>query len=269
MIKLIASDMDGTLLNSNKELTDRTKNAICSLLKKGVRFVAASGRQHFNLFEVFDKAGLCDGVSFLAENGAILFDGKEKIFVDSIDPNFVREVVETVRGIDGVYPLLDGVKAAYYEDCNEALSYQANHYFAQRQKLTDVLSCLEYDSVCKIALFDESGAENGIYKAMQKFSDRVQVLLSGPEWVDLINYGVSKGEALNFLCKRYGIKRNEVMAFGDYLNDMEMLQSCDYSFAMKNAHPKLAEVARYRAESNDDDGVAQVLERLLETGKPI
>ncbi len=267
MIKLVASDMDGTLLNSKKELTKRTRDAIAALVSRGIHFVAASGRQHFNLFEVFERANLRDGVSFLAENGAILFDGREEIFVDRIEPELVREVVTAARAIEGVYPVLDGVKSAYFEDDNEELLYQANHYFAKRQRLPDVLSCLEFDEICKIALLDVSGAEKGVYRAMQPFSDRAQVLLSGPEWVDLINYGVSKGEALTLLCRRYGIERNEVMAFGDYLNDIEMLKACAYSFAMKNAHPRLVEAARYRAASNDEDGVAQVLENWLETGK--
>lgn len=267
MIKLVASDMDGTLLNSRKELTERTRNAIAALLDRGIHFVAASGRQHFNLFEVFEKANLRKGVSFLAENGAILFDDGKNVFVDRIEPELVCEVVTAARTFQGVYPVLDGVKAAYFEDDNPELLFQMNHYFGRKQPLPDVLSCLEFDSICKIALFDLAGAEGGVYRKMQRFSDRAQVLLSGPEWVDLIHHGVSKGEALTLLCRRYDIRRDEMMVFGDYLNDIEMLKVCDYSFAMKNAHPLLKEAALYQTDSNDNDGVAQVLEQWMATGE--
>lgn len=265
MIKIVASDLDGTLLNSHKELTPRTKKAIRALLERDIRFVAASGRQHFNLFEEFEKEGFGNEITFLAENGAILFDRGENIFVDRIAPELVREVVVAARQL-GAYPVLDGVQAAYYEDDDPELLSNVKRYFAKWERLDDVLECLKYDSICKIALLDVHDAEHGIYPAMQFFTDRAQVLLSGPEWVDVINHGVSKGVALQFLCKRYGVKEDEVMVFGDYLNDLEMMKICDASFAMKNAHPLLKEVANYQADSNDNDGVAKVLEEWLELG---
>lgn len=261
MIKLVASDVDGTLINSKGELTPRTKKAIKTVIDNGAFFVAASGRQHFSLFEFFKNAGFNKDIIFLAENGAILFDGGKNIFVDSIKPDFVREVVEMARTLDGVYPVLDGVDAAYYEDDNDKLLFSVNRYFPKSQKLSDVLSCLEYDSICKIALLDINDAENGVYPAMKPFEDKLQVLLSGPEWVDLINYNVSKGAALELLCQKYGIKKEERLSFGDYLNDIEMMKVCKYSFAMKNAHPKLKEAAAYIADSNDQDGVAKVIEK--------
>lgn len=264
MIKLVASDVDGTLVNSKGELTPRTKRAIKTVIDSGALFVAASGRQHFNLFELFKSEGFDKDVVFLAENGAILFDGGKNIFVDSIDQSLVKEAVEAARKLEGVYPVLDGVDAAYYEDDDDRLLSSVNHYFAKSKKLSDVLSCLEHDSICKIALLDVNDAETGVYPAMKQFEDKLQVLLSGPEWVDLINHNVSKGAALELLCQKYGIKKEERLSFGDYLNDIEMMKVCKYSFAMKNAHPKLKEAAAYIADSNDQDGVAKVIEKYFE-----
>lgn len=99
---------------------------------------------------------------------------------------------------------------------------------------------------------------------MKPFEDKLQVLLSGPEWVDLINHNVSKGATLELLCQKYGIKKEERLSFGDYLNDIEMMKVCKYSFAMKNAHPKLKETAAYIADSNDQDGVAKAIEKHFE-----
>ena len=79
-----------------------------------------------------------------------------------------------------------------------------------------------------------------------------------------MNIGVNKGEAIKIIQENYNISFDETMAFGDYLNDFEMMQNCKYSYAMENAHPKLKEICNYRAKSNDEDGVVDAIKKHFE-----
>ena len=82
--------------------------------------------------------------------------------------------------------------------------------------------------------------------------------------MDFMNIGVNKGTAIERIQEAYDITYDETMAFGDYLNDYEMMQSCKYSYAMGNAHPKLKEISNYQAKSNDEDGVMEVIKEYFE-----
>ena len=92
---------------------------------------------------------------------------------------------------------------------------------------------------------------------------RLKVTLSGQDWVDVSGQNVNKGEALRFLQKRYGVKPDECAAIGDYLNDVERLQSCGQSYAMKNAHPQLfSSATQITKEDNNHFGACRVICRL-------
>ena len=98
---------------------------------------------------------------------------------------------------------------------------------------------------------------------MQQYRDRLQVVLSSTKWIDLFNLGVSKGTAVVQIQRQLGIAPEECAAFGDYDNDLELMDAVHYSFAMENALPAVKERARYRAPSNREHGVIEVCERIL------
>ena len=89
--------------------------------------------------------------------------------------------------------------------------------------------------------------------------DDVYAVVTGPEWIDIMNRSVNKGNALKLIQKRFGISAEECMGFGDLMNDYEMLENCEYSFAMENACDGIKRVARFHTTSNDEDGVMKVL----------
>ena len=118
MIKMIATDMDGTLLNSKKQLTEKSIKTILALKNMGIHFAVASGRQYKNVYNIFKENSLEKNVSFLAENGTIIFDNGRLISVSQLECEVVRAAVELARKTPNIYPVLCGVKAAYIENKN-------------------------------------------------------------------------------------------------------------------------------------------------------
>lgn len=257
MVKFVAADMDGTLLDSNKNLSPGLFPAIRQLAALGVKFAVASGRQYFNLVEIFRE--IEDDIVFICENGAILFEGKEKLFVSEIPAEALAVTVADIRNIEDAMPVFCGANGAYIEDSDPELIRNVAMYYTRFEKVEDVMDAAKKDTICKIAVFDRKNAETNCYPQLLKYQDRFVVSLSGARWVDLMNPGVNKGTAIQKFREIYGLNREECMAFGDYLNDYEMLRECGHSYAMANAHPDLKEISRYVAPSNDEDGVVRSL----------
>ena len=107
----------------------------------------------------------------------------------------------------------------------------------------------------------ENASETLTYPALRHFSIRANVVLSGPDWVDIMDLNVSKGNALSFIQEKLGIAKEETMTFGDYLNDVSLLENSACSYAMANAHPDLKKIAAAIAPGNDEGGVMRVLEQ--------
>jgi hydroxymethylpyrimidine pyrophosphatase-like HAD family hydrolase len=125
------------------------------------------------------------------------------------------------------------------------------------------LDRLVVDQVLKIAVYDQTDAENGTLPALDRFRATHQVVVSSRHWIDVMNPGIDKGVAVRTLQESLGVTPDQTVAFGDYLNDVQMLDAATWSFAMADAHPDVAERARFTAPSNAEKGVVTVLERLL------
>lgn len=264
VIKLVAADMDGTLLDSRKRLSPRLFPVIHALRARGVRFAAASGRQYYNLLQNF--AGFEDEMLFISENGAMVFDGRKPLYTCEIPAADLAAPVKLVRALPGAHVILCGAKSAYLEDGDPVFNENAGMYYARLQRVPDVLAAAEQDVICKVAVFQHHSAERTAYPALAPCAARFQVVLSGDSWVDLMEPGTNKGGAMRQIQQRLHITPDECMAFGDYLNDCELMQAVTHSYAMANAHPGLRRLCRYEAPSNDEDGVTQVL--LREFGLP-
>ena len=119
------------------------------------------------------------------------------------------------------------------------------------------------EEVLKIAIYHFENSEKHIYPHVKHLEGDLKVKVSGANWVDVSNKNAHKGYALQKVMDEYQIASHELMVFGDYNNDLEMLELSDYSFAMANAHPNVLKTAKYTTHSNDDFGVERILERLL------
>lgn len=259
MIKLIATDMDGTLLDSNKRLPEEIFEIIDALAAQGVHFVVSSGRQYYTLAEQF--APVADELSFIAENGAMVVDRGETVFLDSMEPDVVKTLIDAARTVKGGHVVVCGARAAYVESTAPIFLNNVQPYYARFEIVPDVQAVAAADRICKVAVFSEGHAETDAYPFLKPYGDGLAVCLSGPRWVDMMNKTVNKGAAIRFLRQRFGISREECMAFGDYLNDTEMMKECAFSYAMENAHPDLKAVSRFQCPSNDERGVITTIEK--------
>ena len=264
MIKLIATDMDGTLLDSNKRLPEEIFEIIEALAAQKVHFVVSSGRQYYTLAEQF--APVADKLTFIAENGAMVVDRGETVFLDSMDASAVTGLIDAGRKVKGGHVVVCGSKAAYVESTAPVFLNNVQPYYARFEIVPDLQAAAQGDAICKVAVFSEGPAETDAYPVLRPLEGNLAVCLSGPHWVDMMNSTVNKGAAIRFLQWRFGITREECMAFGDYLNDTEMMEECAFSYAMENAHPDLKAVSRFQCPSNDERGVITTIEKKVLKG---
>lgn len=263
-IRMVVTDMDGTLLDDDKKLPEGLWETLARLRERGVLFTPASGRQYATLAAEF--AEVADGMVFIAENGTyVVRDGRE-LSSDPLDPAVVARVMAAVRGltVDGadVGAVVCGKRSAYVERADEAFLAEVGRYYVRHRVVEDVTAV--DDEIIKVALFDFGSAEETTAPALAPFARTHQVVVSGEHWVDVMNRTANKGAALRALQRELGITPAQTMVFGDYLNDLEMLDAADWSFAMANAHPEVVRRARHLAPSNNDNGVLRTVARLLD-----
>ena len=262
-IRLIVTDMDGTLLDDDKRMPAGLGDMLGLLRERGILFTPASGRQYATLEQ--DFAGLAEGMVFIAENGTyVVRDGRE-LSSDPVAPETAAEVVAAVRrlaasGVD-VGVVVCGKRSAYVERTDAAFLAEVRRYYLLSEIVDD--ACAVDDDVIKVALHTFGSAERDVAPAFAGFTRTHQVVVSGERWVDIMNRTANKGAALRRLQGELGITPAQTMAFGDYLNDLEMLDAAEWSFAMTGAHPEVIRRARHLAPSNDENGVLRTIARVL------
>ncbi|MGW7528194.1 Cof-type HAD-IIB family hydrolase [Streptomyces sp. NPDC054783] len=262
-IRLIVTDMDGTLLDDAKRIPDGLWPMLAELRRRGVLFSPASGRQYATLAEQF--AQVAEGMVFIAENGTYVVRDGVELSSDTMDGAVAAGVARTVRrlvadGVD-VGAVVCGKRAAYVERTDEAFLAEVRKYYAVHRIVEDVTAV--DDDVIKVALFDFGSAEHSTAPALAEFTATHQVVVSGEHWVDVMNRTANKGTALRGLQRALGITPAQTMVFGDYLNDLEMLDAAEWSFAMAGAHPAVVGRARHLAPSNNDNGVLRTVAHVL------
>lgn len=259
MIRFIATDMDGTLLNDNHEIHEEFDDVFNELCNKEIIFAAASGRQYYNLLKKFEN--IKDNIIFIAENGSLVIYKGEELQVSSLNRNIAIELIEIGRTIENAYVILCGKKSAYIESSSKRLITQTRKYY-EKYEIVEDLTKIE-DEILKVTICDFNGAEKNSNHYYNLYKDKVQITVSGEIWLDIICKGVNKGAAISKIQQLLNIKYEETMVFGDYLNDLEMMLSGYYSYAMENAHEDLKKVARFRAKSNNDNGVIDVIKGFI------
>ncbi|MEU6608766.1 Cof-type HAD-IIB family hydrolase [Streptomyces shenzhenensis] len=262
-IRLVVTDMDGTLLDDAKRIPQAMWPVLAELRRRGVVFSPASGRQYATLARQF--AEVAEGMAFIAENGTYVVRDGVEISSDPLAAGVAADLARAVRrlaagGVD-VGAVVCGKRAAYVERTDEAFLAEVRTYYAEHRIVEDVTAV--DDEVIKVALFDFGQAEHSTVPALAEFAATHQVVASGEHWVDVMNRTADKGTALRGLQRELGITPAQTMVFGDYLNDLEMLDAADWSFAMANAHPEVVRRARHLAPSNNDHGVPRTIARVL------
>lgn len=258
-IKMVVTDMDGTLLNSNHEVSNRFFEIFELLQAKGIHFVAASGRQYHSMADKLEK--IKNEIIFISENGAFIKKGNKELSVTPLKQGIIEQLLDIVDSIDGAYAMLCGKYKSYFNRNSMAFLDQLKEYYSNYEVVKDF--SMVTDEIVKIAVYHGISAEEFIYPKTQHLNNQVKVKVSGQNWMDLNHIDAHKGNALQKVMDACNLSANEIMAFGDYNNDLEMLSLVKYSFAMENAHPDIKKVANFQTESNDANGVEKILEKLI------
>lgn len=261
MIKLIACDLDGTLLNDKKEMDPKIYSLLPRLFEKQIRFVAASGRQYPSVRKLF--AGHLADVVIVAENGAFVMHNDREVSASVMQPEFVHYCVDIISQLPHCTPLVCG-KHMCYTDNLHVQKHMSTPMFQYDITYVEDLHHIQED-IIKVSLIDEhhQGAAAHSYLALApQLQGRGEIAVSGFACVDIVNQGVSKGEALNRLQQKWGISPEETVAFGDNYNDIEMLEQAALSFAMENADDGVKKHAKFVAGSNNEGGVIKEIRRL-------
>jgi len=260
-VKLIVSDMDGTLLDSNHKMSDLFFEQFKKLKEKNIKFVAASGRQYHSIVDKLDA--IKEDITIVAENGAYVVENGKELFSNGLETINVRTFVDLVQKIPNTNIVLAGKKRAYFLKTSKELEATIAEFYSEYILLPN-FDVLPNDIILKIACYNANGSETTIYPVLQNLRGAWQIKVSGKFWLDIALPANHKGTAIDRIQKEFSITEDETMAFGDYQNDVEMLKKAKFSFAMENAHPDVLQIANYKTLSNDNLGVETVIGKLIE-----
>ena len=288
-IRLVAVDMDGTLLDDEKNFPPGLDELLDHLEQRGVVFVPASGRQVWTLIDMFPER---PGLTFIGENGAIVMRDGREISSAPLDLATVRESVSLIRqyalprpgakaacedagegslreNFDGGL-VVCGKNCAYVERTDEAFLAAVAPYYTRTQCVDDLMRVIDEieqgrmdEAIIKLAVYSAGDVTALADQTLGRFARSHQFAISAANWADLQDRGVDKGRALRALQEYLGVTPGQTAVFGDAGNDLSMIAQAEFSFAMENASADVRAAARFLAPSNNEAGVVQVLRALL------
>ncbi|WP_367179567.1 Cof-type HAD-IIB family hydrolase [uncultured Winogradskyella sp.] len=258
-IKLVVTDLDGTLLNSNHEVSSRFFKVFKELQKHNIQFVAASGRPYYSIIQKLPS--IKNEIIIVAENGGLIIQKEKTLLSYALETSRLSQLYNLVSKIKNTHPIFCTKNQAYILRASEKIINTISEYYSI---YTFIDSFEEIkDDVIKIAIYHETNSETHVLPFVKHLKPELNVVVSGKNWVDISEAITNKGNALTFLQNELNINVSETMVFGDYNNDLEMLACAKYSYAMDNAHDNVKTTANFKTASNDDFGVEVVLEKLI------
>lgn len=264
MYKFIVSDLDGTLLSSEYKITNYTKKVIQDLYKKGFFFLFASGRHYFEILEI---CNYCKITAFMiTSNGAKIYDlNKNLIFTSDIDKNVILNLLNYVD-LDTDIIMHMYCNEKWYIHKKNVEKYCYNKKLSCKYQVSDFYF-FEMDNVSKIFFTSNNFSKLSILrkKIINLFESNLDLVFSSKTCLEIMSKKVSKGNALIFLMKYLNCSLTDCIAFGNAMNDIDMLKIVGKACIMLNSDLELKNKLPY-AEivlSNDNDGVARYLEFFL------
>ncbi len=262
MIRLIASDLDGTLLLPDGSLPSEIFSLVREMTARGILFTVASGRQYESLRRLFSPVE--EDVLFIAENGALVYYRGERLFAKTLPADRLNGILRAVRSQEGAYPLLCCAEGAYTDADYPPFVAECAKYYPRFRRLGNLENCPERDAVCKVAVYDRRGAALFSGRALPALLPSLRVIVSGKVWTDISMPETNKGNAMKFAQNYFHIEREECAAFGDYMNDLEMLLACGHAYVPENGFPALKEQIGNIIPSNAEKGAVQKIKAILE-----
>lgn len=264
MFKLIASDLDGTLLDSRLEVSDETVKVLTRAYEKGVDFVICTGRMYDSLKYILPKVPFCRYA--ITCMGAEIYDNfeKKRIYAQTMNPEYVRWIVS--------YGLKHNIHVNIYSDnvlYNNKIDEYTEIYFRETGTIAnkiegDVLLRVETLNITKLVYIDEP-EKIKVYDrdVREHFGQKINICASSEYYVEMSAINAQKDITLNLLADRLNVKRDELIVFGDSGNDVAMLKNTGFSVCVANGWREAKAAADIIVESNDNDGVARTVKRLV------
>ena len=261
MIKMIVTDLDGSLLNDEKQLPTSFKQTVDLIKSKGITLVIATGRSYYNVANIFKD--YLEDIYFICENGCHVVFQQQTIYSQSLDSALLKEVFAVFNNIGKGVMLPCGSKGTYHvrhsedkNDFKEVVKYYDN--FIEIDDIAEV-----DDDIYKISFCCNMGTNQNLMPQLSQFSTSADVYVSAFQWMDITKKDESKGKALDFVQKHLNIDVATTIIFGDYVNDLSLADYAGISFCMQDGHPSVKDRFDFITYSNNEDGVCRKIKELL------
>ena len=260
-IKCIFLDIDNTLTNSKRSVGDYTKKVLSRAKEKGILVVLCTGR--VNAYAIDKSIKSCASPIVIADNGALVYnyETKEIILEKMLNIDTVKQICEfSLRNnIDCVF---NTSKSIYrYNKFNNNDYINTDSFVSNVDQIEEGITQMVIDSLDKELLLKAKSEIEEKYNVIINNTNLNQIPRRKSYFCDINDKSVSKGLAIEFLTKKLNLNKEEVICFGDSINDISMFHSCGHSIAMKNAMDELKEVATFITDyTNDEEGVAHFIE---------
>jgi len=261
-IQLVVTDMDGTLLNGEHKLTPNTIATVQSLVAQGVEFMLATGRHYEDVYLMAQQLGV--EACLITSNGARVHNHLgHALYENHMPVELVEKVLELSKDFN-VHRNIYQQNSWLVEEQHEALlAIHSESGF--KYEMCDFTG-MDLEQIDKIYFTADHEALLELEICLKKYlSDKLYITFTSPEYLEVMNLGVSKGKALEMVMKKRGLFTHEVMALGDGMNDIDMLSLVGHGVIMENASQQVKALLPHlpQAQSNADDGVASYLEQTL------
>jgi Cof subfamily protein (haloacid dehalogenase superfamily) len=266
-IRLIATDIDGTLLNSRSELSERAEKALKAAIEQGVQIVLATGKTFHSGQYVINKAKL--NAPGIYVQGTVTYNSDGTIRTQqTLDTTVARQAITFAEDRGYVVSLYSGSRILVRR-MHERIQYLAEHYHEPVPEavgpLQNILGTIPVNKVLFVSPGDDGRRMRALrWQLNAQLDGAARLLQAGvPDMLEMLPPGASKGAALRALLKELRIEPSQVMTLGDAENDLEMIQMAGIGVAVGNAEQALKDAAKYTVASNNDDGFAEAVERFV------
>lgn len=273
MYKLVAIDLDGTLVTDEKELTKKTVEVIKEASKKGVKIMISSGRSFYRLERFIDALDLRkENQCTICFNGGMIVENKTKemLYSKNLNAEEVEELIQLGKALR--LPIMIYSRDTHYvETIPEVVQKNTKNLKGMNLKVVN-FNQINFNKpenyIYKVCFIDKP--EKIIEKRKQiseEILKKYEITSSVPEYLEIVKKGIKKSEAIKVVMEKYDIKQDEVMAIGDGENDIEMLDFAGLGIAMENAKEEVKRFANDVTTSNNHDGVANAIEKYILGGE--
>jgi len=261
LFKLVVLDVDDTLVNIQKDLSDMNRQAIIKAQEKGVLVTLASGRMHQTMERLAGQLQITQPL--ISCNGALVKDDKIVLARETVDNEIAKEVIEFFNSRKKTLQLYTEQGLFTKEKC--VRTWRLEEAEGLPCSIIDTASYnVFYKDLLKLLIrLEPEEVERYRKELAQHFGDKIIAALSHRVYIEITNKGINKGKAVAILAKHLGIAQSEVMTIGDSPNDMSMLEWAGLGVAMGNASQEVKAVANTTTLAIEEDGVARALEEYV------